>query len=27
MLNTGKYDGKKITVHQTHMYIRHIVEA
>ena len=27
MLNTGKYDGKKITIHQTHMYIRHIVEA
>ena len=27
MLNTGKYDGKKITIHQTHMYIRHIIEV
>lgn len=27
MLNTGKYDEKKITIHQTHMYIRHIIEV
>ncbi len=26
LLNTGSYEGKKITIHQTHMYIRHIVE-
>jgi len=26
LLNTGTYEGKKITIHQTHMYIRHIVE-
>jgi hypothetical protein len=26
MLNTGKYDEKKITIHQTHMYVRHIIE-
>jgi ATP-dependent phosphoenolpyruvate carboxykinase len=26
LLNTGTYEGKKQTIHQTHMYIRHIVE-
>jgi len=25
LLNTGSYQGRKITTHQTHMYIRHIV--